>query len=322
MDIFLFILLHNIIPIFFIIFLGYICGKKFDLNIFTLSKLNFYIFVPTFVFMQMYTTKIPDNTIKIFTYAITLMIINFCVSTSIARIKKYEFNFKSAFVNSVMFYNSGNIGIPLITLIFSSKPFIINGATPYLDIAITAQIMVFFVQSLTTNTIGFFNAGRGNMDWKESLKNVFTMPAIYAILISIILKNMPYNMEESIIWPALLYLKAGMIPIALIALGVQLSKTSINLKCKDVYLSNTLRLIGGPVLAYLIIRTLGITGIVAQTLLISSSVPTAVNTALIAVEMNCEPEYASQVVMSSTLLSSITIVLTVYVSRLIFPIPL
>lgn len=322
MDIFLFILLHNIVPIFFIISLGYICSKKFDLSIHTLSKLNFYIFVPSFVFTQIYTTKIPSNTIKIFIYAITLLVINFIVTTLIAHVKKYEFNFKAAFVNSVMFYNAGNIGIPLITLVFSSKPFIINGETPYLDIAVTSQIMVFIVQSLTTNTIAFFNAGRGNMDWKDSLKNVFKMPAIYVIPISIILKCMPYNMEENPIWPALNYIKGGMIPIALIALGVQLSKTSINLKCKDVYLSNALRLIGGPVFAYLIIRILGITGIVAQTLIISSAVPTAINTALIAVEMNCEPEYASQVAMSATILSSITLVITVYVSRLIFPIPL
>jgi malate permease and related proteins len=54
--------------------------------------------------------------------------------------------------------------------------------------------------------------------------------------------------------------------------------------------------------------------------MISSSIPTAVNTALIAVERNNHPDFASMAVMTSTILSSITLVIVVYVSRLIFSI--
>ena len=50
MLIFLHILANNIVPVFVIIGLGYIISKKFNLNVFTLSKLNFYLFVPGFIF--------------------------------------------------------------------------------------------------------------------------------------------------------------------------------------------------------------------------------------------------------------------------------
>lgn len=57
------------------------------------------------------------------------------------------------------------------------------------------------------------------------------------------------------------------------------------------------RLIMGPILALILIYVLGFDGVIAQTVLISYSVPTAVNTALIAVECNNNQNFASQEVM-------------------------
>ena len=61
MDVFLYILTHNILPIICIVCLGFLMGKKFPMDVKTLSKLNFYVFVPTFTFYQIYTTALPDS---------------------------------------------------------------------------------------------------------------------------------------------------------------------------------------------------------------------------------------------------------------------
>lgn len=320
MQIFAYILINNILPIFILIILGYLLDKKFNLNIYTLSKLNFYIFVPIFAFIQLYTTQLPREMLKVMIYALLLLLLNHIVSSLASKFLKFDLSLKNAFINSVMFYNSGNIGVPLITLVFSSHPFIIDGKTPYLSLALTTQIVILVIQNIFTNTLGFFNAGQGTMHWKDSIKSILYMPTIYAIPLAMIFKNIPYNLAETSIWPALKYAKDGLVPIALITLGVQLSKTKFNLKNKYGYISNVLRLLGGPVFAYILITILNIEGITAQSLMISSSVPTAVNTALIAVERNNSPDFASQVVMTSTFLSSITLVFVVYISRILFPI--
>jgi len=218
-----------------------------------------------------------------------------------------------------MFYNSGNIGIPLITLIFSSGPFLINGKTPYLAVALTTQIVVLIVQNISTNTIGFFNAGKGNMRWQDSVKSILQMPTIYMIPLAFILKALPFRLENMPIWPSLIYIQNGLISFALITLGAQLSKTKLSFTNIDVYISNFMRLLGGPFVAFFILKVIGITGVTAQTLVISSAIPTAVNTALIAVERNNHADFASLAVMTSTLLSSITLVFVVFVSRLLFP---
>lgn len=320
MDIFLYILFHNIVPIIFLMGLGFFLSKKFDLDIYTLSKLNFYIYVPFFIFIQIYTTEMPTDVIKLLIFVVLLAFLNSGVASFMAKLRKYDEGLKNAFMNSILFYNSGNIGIPLITLVFSSGPFIVDGKTPYLSRALTTQIIVLIVQNISTNTIGFYNAGKGSMHWKESIKSILYMPTIYMIPTAFILKAIPYRLENFPMWPSFMYIKDGLISIALVTLGVQLSKTKFTLKNKEVYISNFVRLIGGPIFALIILKLIHITGIPAQALMISSAIPTAVNTALIAVERNNHPDFASQAVMTSTLLSSISLVFVIYISRIIFPI--
>jgi len=67
-------------------------------------------------------------------------------------------------------------------------------------------------------------------------------------------------------------------------LGIQLSKTKFQLKNRDAYTSVLVRLLGGPCIAFVLIKLMGFSGALAQALMISTSVPTAVNSALIAVE--------------------------------------
>ena len=80
------------------------------------------------------------------------------------------------------------------------------------------------------------------------------------------------------------------------------------------------RLIGGPIIAFFLIKVFGFTGMTAQALMISSSVPTAVNSALIAVEFDNYPDFASQAVMISTLFSAVSLVIVIYSARLLFPV--
>ena len=80
---------------------------------------------------------------------------------------------RHALVNSSILYNTGNIGIPLITLIYTG--------TPYLNQALVAQITLMLLQVVIGNTVGIYNAGRGQMHWKDSIISVLKMPAIYVI---------------------------------------------------------------------------------------------------------------------------------------------
>ncbi len=320
MQVFLHIVGNNIVPIFILIAFGYMLSRYFPLDIFTLSKLNFYIFVPIFVFVNLYSTTIEFELIQAVLFTLLLLSANMLVGSLLARVRGYDLALKNAFKNSIMFYNSGNIGVPLITLVFSSSPYIVDGQTPYLFVAVATQVMVLVVQNVTTNTIGFFNAGRAQMDWRESIAKIFRMPTVYAIPVALVLKALPIEIANSPIWPALQFVRQGLIPLALITLGVQLSRTTFDFGDKEVFLAVFTRLIGGPILAIILLMTFRLDGILAQTLMISSAVPTSVNSALIAVEYRNRPDFASQAVMLSTLLSALTLTGVISAARIIFPI--
>jgi predicted permease len=81
-----------------------------------------------------------------------------------------------------------------------------------------------------------------------------------------------------------------------------------------------IRLVLGPILAFLLIYLFRFHGVIAQTVLISYSVPTAVNTALIAVECNNNQSFASQVVMMSTVFSAATLSIAIFAARILFPV--
>ncbi|ADY56462.1 Auxin Efflux Carrier [Syntrophobotulus glycolicus DSM 8271] len=320
MSIFLYILGNNILPVFIMVGLGFLLSKRFSLNLFTLSKFNFYLFIPCFIFFNLYTASLSVTLLKILFFGLAYMIANDLLARVIAKIRKYDIGMTSAFKNSIMFNNAGNIGISLITLIFSHAPYVIDGETPYLNQALTAQVIILTFMNITMNTIGFYNAGKAKKDWKESVDQILTMPSIYAILLAIVLKYFMVDITATPLWPTLEYIKDGLVPMALFTLGVQLSQTEFDFRNIDVNIAVFTRLIIGPLLALAGIKLFGFSGVVAQTIFISYSVPTAVNTALIAIECNNYENFSSQQVMVSTIFGAITLTSAIYMAGILFPI--
>ncbi|MCL1857745.1 MAG: AEC family transporter [Oscillospiraceae bacterium] len=318
MNIFISIILNSIIPIFVLIFLGYIVDKKFRPDMNTLTKINFYLFVPAFSFVNIYTTDISLDLVRVIALTVVLLGINFVFGAVLAKLLKFPKNTGKAFENSIMFYNSGNIGISLMTLVFSNPPFVIDGAAPYLEVALSVQIMTLLVQNLTTNTLGFINSGGEGMTFKTGISRVVKMPTLYAVICAVLFKFLPFDFIVTPVWTALDYLRNGMISVALITLGVQLSKTRINFRIKTPYIAVFCRLIFGPAAALILIKLFGFEGVLAQAIFIASSSPTAVNTALLTIECRGDVDFAVQTVTLSTLFSAVTMTAAVYLAYVLF----
>jgi predicted permease len=284
----------------------------------TLTKINFYLFVPAFSFANIYSTDISIDLVRVIILTVALLAINFIFSAGLAKFMRLPKKTGKAFENSVMFYNSGNIGVSLMTLVFSNPPFVIDGAAPYLEVALSVQIMTLLVQNLTTNTLGFINSGGEGMTVKTGILRVMKMPPLYAIICAVLFKFLPFDFMITPMWPVLNFLRNGMVSVALVTIGVQLSKTRINLKLKLPYIAALCRLIVGPALAFALIKLFGFEGITAQAVFIASSTPTAVNTALLSAECKGDVDFAVQAVTISTLLSSVTMTAAIYLAYVIF----
>lgn len=318
MDIFLSIVINNIIPIFILVFLGYFLEKKFALDINVLTKIILYAFVPAFAFTNIYSTEISADLLRVILLHVLMLPLMFALGAGVNKLLKQPPGMAKSFENALMFYNSGNIGIPLVTLVFSSAPFIVGGGTPYLELALSVQVMTHLVQNLSLNTIGFINAGGEGMSLKSGLQRVVKMPSPYAILLAFLCNLLPFDVTATPVWSALVFLRSGMIGVALLTLGVQMAKAKIDFKKAMPWAASFCRLVGGPVLAFFLIKLFGMEGIIAQAVFISSSTPTAVTVAVISFECKGDTDFAAQAVALSTLLSAVTMTTVVYLAQILF----
>src|SRR5690606_9072313 len=111
------------------------------------------------------------------------------------------------------------------------------------------------------------------------------------------------------------YVSDAFIGTALLTLGVQLGQMKWRVSRElaiDVGISGALRLVAGPLLAWAVVSMMGIDGLIAAALIVSSAVPTSLSSVLLAVEFDNEKEFASQSVFISTLLSIFTVTIVIF----------
>lgn len=294
-----------ILPIFILIAIGYVSQKKLHMDVRTFTKLNIYIFIPTIIFTKIYRAEATWQLFStVLIYLAIIFIIMLTLGEVIARLLRYPRPIRKAFINSLLFFNGGNYGLPLVELAFQST------------IATTAQIFIMLIQNTLSNTFGVFQASSGRGGNKEAFKNVLTMPALYVLILVAVVKALHIVVPDFLMIP-LESLSGGFIPIALITLGVQLAEVKVSTRVKDILISSSIRLVVAPILGFFLVQLMGVEGVLAKSLIIGISTPTAVNMAIIAKEFNNEPEYASQIVFVSTVLSVITISALIYLLEFI-----
>nr|WP_255639810.1 AEC family transporter [Aquibacillus saliphilus] len=296
-----------ILPVFILMALGYILHKKFHLDISTLAKLNIYFLVPGFIFVKLYNTQISWNLFSdIFLFFCLYVFMLFLISIVVGKMMGLDKGEKTAFSNSVMFYNSANYGVPVNDLVFKSDPF-----------AMSIQVIVLTLQNIFLFSYGIFSLQSVSKGKLKAALGYFKMPVLYAMLAGILL-NIFHVPIPSFIWVPSNYISDALISLALVTLGAQVAALKFKFGLLSVYMSLVIRLLVGPVIALAIIFIFKMDGMFAQALLISSAMPTAVNSAVIAQEYKNHPEFASQVVVLSTIVSAFTVSMIIYLARIIF----
>lgn len=298
----LYIFVNILSPIFIQVGLGFLIRKKFDLSVQTLTKIQMYILIPGLLFYNIYTSNVSGAEIMImFGFTTLLFFILMLIAWIVSRAIGLERAKEKAFINSVILRNQGNFGIPLIMLAFTGA----NG-----NYAMSLHMMVLLATNILLNTFGLYNASSGAYEAKDALKNVFKLPMLYVIAIAFTLKGLGIQMPEFVMSTTKL-MHGGLVAIALMTLGIQLAATKVNFRDISVYISNALRLIISPLIAWLLTVLFGLDGVIAQVLILGAAAPSAVNSVLLAVEFDGDATYASETVFLSTLFSAITVSIVV-----------
>ena len=296
-----------ILPIFIVMLIGFILQKKFAMDISTLSKLNIYFVVPAFIFVKLYSTQFSASLFgHVLLFFILLVLILYVFSALFAKILGLNRGKKTTFSNSIIFFNSGNYGVPVNELVFKGDPF-----------AMSIQVIVLTLQNILTFSYGIFVLQSVNTSKWKAMIGYFKMPVLYAMMAGLLCNALNIPIPSVILVPANMIADA-MIGLALLTLGAQVARIQFKAALSAVYSSLTVRLIISPIIALFIIWLFRVDGVTAQALLIASAMPTSVNSAVIAEEYKNYPEFAAQVVLFSTIISAFTVSLVIYLAGILF----
>lgn len=234
------VFLNVVTPVFILVVIGYFVGPRLKIDARSLSRTAYFVFIPAFVFNIISEAKIDSElALQMLSFILVAQIAVALLGFLVGKALRQSREITAAFVLIATFGNVGNFGLPLIVFRLGET------ARTFATVYFVATVFISFVICV------------GVASWARSggvtaVFSVFKTPALIALIPALVFNIT--DLEVPIFLSRLSgLLGQAMIPVMLITLGVQMGeipKIKINF---NVFAASTVRLIGGPVLALLIV---------------------------------------------------------------------
>lgn len=279
-----------IFPLFAIVAIGFLYGKKHSPDMVSANQLNIDLFIPALVFHVL-----SDQGFEIAAYSelalAAFFVVIFSGILAFPLAKFMGFNVKT-FVPPMMFSNSGNIGLPLALFAFGEK-------------ALPAAVMLFIVE----NTL-HFSVGMKMMDSKVSMFKIIRIPMVLATILGLSYSITGWQLPTALAVPIDMLGQVA-VPLMLFSLGVRL--TSIDLQDWRIGVAGAIICPAtGIVLVLLISPFLTLSDLQYGQLLIFGALPPAVLNFMIAEKYQQQPRQVASIVFIGNIASLITIPAVLY----------
>lgn len=288
------IFLNVLVPVFAVVLVGYFGGPRLGVGGRPLSKVAYYILAPAFVFNLFSVANIELSLAARMALFIVLVTTG-CVVVAIvmARLMGHRGAMVSAFVLVAAFGNVGNFGLPIISFRLGEEALVI--ASVY-----------FLILNAYGFIVGVTAAAWDHGGIKVAALSVIKTPAILAVAPAVIVNWLDLTVPLFVERPISL-LASAMIPIMMLALGMQLGSMGRPQLNVNVVAASSVRLLVGPALAFALAAFLGLSGLERGAGILQAAMPSAVFAALIAMEYDLLPDFVTTTVLFSTLASAVTL---------------
>ena len=288
-------LFEVLFPVFFIVGIGYFLGKKssnIDTSFVTNYSANFG--TPALIIFGVMSSGLTYSMFAgYFIYWLLAMTIFGITGIIFLVLMKKDYIRE---LPPFILPNTGNMGIPICLFAYGT-----------MGMGVAAAISAVIV--LLHFTLNIFLASK-----KFDILIIARSPSFYAILITVAFLYFEIEAPTFVLNTAML-LAYAMIVLVLMSLGIALTQLKV-FSLKSSIISSIGRVIVGPMIGFLLIKTFNLSGIPAGVLLIQSSMPSAILTYLIA-SMYSPKEVVDSIastVVVSTLMSIVTVPAVVFIA--------
>ena len=292
------VLISAVLPIALVALAGFWAGRTFALDLPTLARVNIYVMLPALVLTSLTdTTLVWRNAIAMVAAFLLNTSFLYAIALGVSRSLNFSPDEQKSAIATTLFANVGNMGLPFV--LFSLGEAGLERAVVYL---VSSSLTIASVFPVVLKGAG---VGAG-------LRLTLRMPVFWAAMAGLILQLLGGNLPAEIDRGAML-LGGGSIPIALLMLGVQLSRTQFIFGYREL-LGAGLRLIVSPLSAYGIGSLLGLEGLDLQVLVLQAAMPVAVNSLIWVTELGGDIVRVARTIVLSTLLSFLTLPAVLWLS--------
>jgi len=279
------VLLQTVIPVFSIILVGYAIGKIKKLDIQTLIDVIVYISGPCLIFASIAGSDInlTDFTIIAVSALTIILIMALFVSLTL----KITNSDKKGLYLPMVFGNTSYLGYPVALFAFG-----MDG----LSRAVVYDMM---------NSLVIFSLGIYIVHHKNEIQEAFKVPLLYAVVIGLLFNLLKIPVPHVLFQPIEM---VGMItiPLALLVLGYKLTEIKIS-AAKIALLASVFRLLGGFLVAFLLIKLFSIDGLVKNIIVLQAAMPSAVMSMILSAKYERDASLVASVVLITTVLSMLSI---------------
>jgi predicted permease len=276
----------HMLPILVVILSGYVMGRLLPIDSKTLATVAADFFMPALLFISMATTDLEGSLVSSLigsSISITAMLL--VVAFIWAKLAGQE---PSKTVPSLVFMNSGFLAIPLMKLYGG-------------NLGMNMSVIFDFTQSF-----GVFIITGGLK--ASSVKAAFASPIIWATVSGLLVRTLAIPIPETI-REIFLYAGDGAPALASFALGVSLKDFKLTLKV-ELISALFVRFVGGFLIGLLAANLFGLQGMAKVVVTVTAALPSAIFTSVLPIRHNKDANFATTMVLLSTLLGAFTIPLS------------
>ena len=294
------VLISAVLPIALVALVGVGVGRAFDLDLKTLARLNIYALLPALVLTGLAETTLDlSSAIAIVITFLLNTTLLYLLAVVLGYLLKFSPDEKKSLIATTTFANVGNMGLPFV--LFSLGDAGLERAIVYL---VGSSLLIASIFPIVLKGAGL-RAGIGY---------TLRLPVFWAAMAGFALQTWGGDLPESVN-RGITLLSGGAIPIALLTLGIQLSRTQFVFGRYE-WFGAGLRLLASPALAYTVARLVGLSGLDLQVVVLQAAMPVAVNALIWVTELGGDAVRVARTIVLSTFLSFLTLPIVLWLSTL------
>ncbi len=317
---------NAVLPIVIMIALGYIFKRirLFNQGFLDIgNKLTFRVLIPALLYYNIYGIgSLGEINFGFVLYGIGAVVAIFLIATAVTCLFTKDSGKRGALIQSAFRSNYAIIGLPLASALFGDKGAAAAGVMS------AFCVPTFNILAVITLTI-FNNNQKGKIDIKKILLGIVKNPLIIGTVLGLItlgirelfvMWDISFRLKDiGFLYKSLEYLKSICTPFALLVLGGKFEFSAVKRQLKFIIFGTVIRTVAVPVIAlsvaYFCIP--GLSGEHFATYIAVFGTPVAVASAIMAKEMNADDELAGQLVVWTSIVSTVTIFIYVVIFRIL-----